>query len=360
MITNTTISVGKRRRLARLGDENGRLKMLAIDQRGSLSKMIARSRGIRVEDVGGSEMRLVKRVIIEAISPFATAVLTDPIYGYDSSLDVIPPEIGVLLALEVTGYEAGNEGERLSTLIEGWSVDKVLRSGADAAKLLLWHAPDASEETHRHQQAIVQEVGEACARADVPFVLEVVTYAVDGTSKASAEFARRKPEYVVDAARVYTDARFQVDLMKLEFPADLKYVAEYEDSHFASGEVVYDLDEVREICRRVDEASLVPWVILSAGVEAEEFVENIRLTCEAGASGFLCGRAVWKEIVDVSPDEASMRQMMQSEGRARFTRFDAAAADARPLFDHPYLRNEVSEAEGPGDDMWYRTYDPLS
>jgi tagatose 1,6-diphosphate aldolase len=206
----------------------------------------------------------------------------------------------------------------------------------------------------------VQEVGEACAKADVPFVLEIVTYAVDGTPKASADYARLKPEYVLDATKVYTDPRFQVDLMKLEFPADLKYVAEYRDTAYASGQVVHDLDEVREACRAVDDASQVPWVILSAGVQDDEFVENIRLTCEAGASGFLCGRAVWKEIVDVSPDENAMRRLMETEGRARFARFCAAAANARPLFDHPYLHSGMTATQGPAADLWYLNYDPLS
>jgi tagatose 1,6-diphosphate aldolase len=360
MISTALSTIGKRRRISRLGDRSGRFRMLAIDQRLSLIRMIARARSIPEKDVPEHELRLIKRIVIETVSPLATAVLTDPIYGYDSSVDVIPPDIGVLLSLEVTGYEAGHAGERLTTLIDGWSVEKVLRSGADAAKLLLWHCPDASEYTHRHQQEVVRQVGQACARADIPFVLEIVTYAADGTKGGSVEYASRKPEYVEDAARVYTDPQYQVDLMKLEFPANLKFVSEFRGSGFAAGEAVYDLDHVREVCRRVDAASAVPWVILSAGVQADEFIENIRLACEAGASGFLCGRAVWKEVVDHSPDEADMRAFAETDGRTRFSRFAEVAAAARPWFDHSRFREDRRGPDPTEAGCWYRDYEGLT
>jgi len=38
-------------------------------------------------------------------------------------------------------------------------------------------------------------------------------------------------------------------------------------------------------------------VILSAGVDIEEFIENVKISSAHGASGFLCGRAIWKDAV---------------------------------------------------------------
>ena len=59
---------------------------------------------------------------------------------------------------------------------------------------------------------------------------------------------------------------------------------------------MYELAEVKDACQKLDETSTLPWVILSAGVDIEEFIENVNLATDAGASGFLlCGRAIWKE-----------------------------------------------------------------
>ena len=334
--TSLRLTPGKARRLRRLADADGRFAMLAIDQRGSLFKMIAARTGRTKADVADEEMTAIKRVITEAVAPLATAVLTDPLFGYPQTKSVIPADCGVIVAGEVTGYEATNDDERLSTLIEGWSVEETARRGADAAKLLLWHHPDASAATHAHQRAIVEEVGAQCAEHEVPFVLEIVTYPMGGTRKGTAEWARTKPTLVADAAEAYSDPRFDVDLLKLEFPADLKFVDEYQDRPFASAEVAYGLDEVEAACEAIDAASGVPWVILSAGVDPEEFVENVRLVGAAGASGFLCGRAVWKRVVDGFPSEDAMRETARSVSVPAFEQIRAANAGARPWTAHPY------------------------
>ena len=343
--TSPRLTPGKVRRLRRLADADGRFSMLAIDQRGSLSKMIAARTGRAEADVADEEMTAIKRAITETVAPFATAVLTDPLFGYPHTEPVIPASCGVIVAGEVTGYEATNDDERLSTLIDGWSVEETARRGADAAKLLLWHHPNASPATHAHQQAIVEEVGAQCAEHEVPFVLEIVTYPVGGIRKGTAEWARTKPALVADGAEVYSDARFGVDLLKLEFPADLKYVEEHRDRPFASGEIAYGLDEVRAACEAVDAAAGVPWVILSAGVDPEEFVENVRLVGAAGASGFLCGRAVWKQVVYGFPSEDAMRQRAEAISVPAFERIRAANAGARPWTAHPYAASLSATGE---------------
>ncbi len=308
--------------------------MLAIDQRGSLRKMIGARRQTSSKDVTAEEMRRVKRIVTASIGPLATAVLTDPIYGYPAGADGLPPSTGLLLAAEVTGYEAANEQERRSRLLEEWSVEDALRTGADGVKLLVWHHPDASSETHRHQQDVVQALGEQCAASEMPFVLEAVTYALDGEDPKGESFARLKPDLVVDAARTYSDPRFQVTLLKLEFPANLKNVEEFQSSSFAADGVVYGLSEVRSACQRLNAAAGVPWVILSAGVDPDEFLENVRLANEAGSSGFLCGRVVWKHVLDAFPDESRMRALSETQGRRHFERIRNANDTAKPWHQH--------------------------
>ena len=332
------VSEGKWRRLRSLADEEGRFKMMAIDQRGSMSDAIARATNRSPEQVSGEELAAAKEVITRVLAPYATAVLTDPIYGHPHSFQSMPRGVGLLLAHEETGYErSGLTGkERKTKLIEGWSVEKAQHAGADAVKLLLYYHPDASEDVRRHQQDLVQRLGEECEHARMPFLLELVSYALEEGSTNTDEFARRKPDLVIRSAREFSGSKYRVDVLKLEFPADLKRTKEFCGGAFDGQErqAVYQLPDVRESCRQLNEAAGMPWVILSAGVGINEFLVQVELATEAGASGFLCGRAIWKDAVPLYPDIARMEEWLQSEGAYNFVRANAYAHRARPWFGH--------------------------
>ena len=349
---DTQISEGKWRRLRSLADGEGRYKMMAIDQRGSLSDAIAKVTNRSPEQVAGEELAKAKEVITRVLAPYATAVLTDPIYGYPYSFQSIPRGIGLLLAHEETGYErSGPTGkERKTNLVEGWSVEKAQRAGADAVKLLLYYHPDASEEVRRYQQDLVRRLGEECEQAGMPFLLELVSYALEEASTNTDEFARRKPDLVIRSAREFSAPKYKVDVLKLEFPADLKRTREFCGGAFDGQErqVVYQLSEVREFCRQLNEAAGMPWVILSAGVGIEEFLIQVALATEAGASGFLCGRAIWKDAVPLYPDVARMEEWLGSQGVYNFLRANAYAHRAVPWFSHRKFRQEAVAATSAG------------
>jgi len=327
---------GTYRRLRRLADSTGRFSMLAVDQRGSLRRMVGRKTDAVPDSVAAESLRSVKRIVTEAIAPMASGILTDPEYGYPASVDVLSPDVGVLLANEQTGYTSAptHEKERHSRLLDDWGVEQTLKAGADAVKLLIYHHPDASKETIAHQKEIVETVGTACTKHQTPFVLEVVTYTLDGSDKESAAFARRKPDVVVRTADAYSDPQFNVDLLKVEFPASLKYTDEYQKAPFGKGTTVYDRATVEDTCNRLDDAASMPWVILSSGVDIEEFIEDLRLANAAGGSGFLCGRAVWKHVIDHYPDRQAMADHMETEGRSNFRELLDVNSSALPWFEH--------------------------
>ncbi|MGQ9674567.1 MAG: tagatose 1,6-diphosphate aldolase [Chloroflexota bacterium] len=345
---NTQVSEGKWRRLRSLADGEGRFKMMAVDQRGSLSDAIAKVTNRSADQVSGDELAEAKEVITRVLAPYATAVLTDPIYGYPYSLQSIPCGIGLLLAYEETGYErCGPTGkERKTNLIEGWSARRAQNAGADAVKLLLYYHPDGSGEVRRYQEELVQQVGEECEQTSMPFLLELVSYALEEASTNTDEFARKKPDLVIRSAREFSASMYKVDVLKLEFPADLKRTREFCAGAFDGQErrAVYQLSEVREFCRQLNEAAGMPWVILSAGVGIEEFLAQVELATEAGASGFLCGRAIWKDAVPLYPDVARMEEWLRSEGVYNFVRANAYAHRALPWFDHRRFREGVAAA----------------
>ncbi|HEX3305190.1 MAG TPA: hypothetical protein VHS32_02985, partial [Streptosporangiaceae bacterium] len=44
-----------------------------------------------------------------------------------------------------------------------------------------------------------------------------------------------------------------------------------------------------------------PWAVLSAGVPFDQFTDTIRIAAdEGGASGFIAGRSVWREVVSLT------------------------------------------------------------
>ena len=54
----------------------------------------------------------------------------------------------------------------------------------------------------------------------------------------------------------------------------------------------------------------------------------------AGSSGFLCGRAIWKDAIGLYTDEAKMEHWLKTQGVHNFLRANAFANRALPWFGH--------------------------
>jgi len=55
-------------------------------------------------------------------------------------------------------------------------VEKIRAIGGDAVKVLAWYRPDADAGINEHQKRFVREIGQDCARYDIPYVLELLVY----------------------------------------------------------------------------------------------------------------------------------------------------------------------------------------
>src|SRR5207245_1477815 len=73
-----------------------------------------------------AEMEAVKLGVTEALAPHASGYLLDPEFGVAPTINrfVLPGRTGLLVALEQSGYEKKGNW-RLTTLLDGWSVEKV-------------------------------------------------------------------------------------------------------------------------------------------------------------------------------------------------------------------------------------------
>jgi tagatose-1,6-bisphosphate aldolase len=201
--------------------------------------------------------------------------------------------------------------------------------GADAVKLLLYYHPDA--ENAETQERLLMEVAENCLDADLPLFLETLAFAIDAPDSTLTGESRR--DVVVRTARRLT--ALGGDVLKCEFPYDAS---------------VTDRERWRDACAELDEASAIPWVILSAGVDDATFEAQAEAACTAGASGVMVGRSVWQESVSMAPAERDA--WLASDGSARLQRLAAIVdAGARPW----RTRSPLLEQPGP-DESWYEGY----
>src|SRR5829696_2357515 len=135
-MSKITMTRGKFEGINACADENGVIAAAAMDQRGSLKKAIAKARG--ADGTATSEdLSSFKTVVTRVLTKHATAILMDPEYGLDAVKQRAPGS-GVLLAYEKTGYDASVKG-RLPDLLDVWSVNRLVNSGADAIKILLYY-----------------------------------------------------------------------------------------------------------------------------------------------------------------------------------------------------------------------------
>lgn len=271
---------GKMRGLRQLANRGGIFAMCAMDHRGSLSQMLG---GNNPQGVTYQTMVDYKMDLCRVLAPHASGVLLDPIYGARQAKEagVLPRETGLLVSLEETEYESTSEG-RITRLLPDWGVEQVKRLGASAAKLLLYYRPDLPG-TASIQLDIVGRLAEDCRRQDIALLVEPKSYAVGQKEKDPLEFARIKPDLVIETARQLT--ALPIDVLKAEFPAEM----DYEE----------DQGRLFGLCQRLDEASRVPWVLLSGGVTFDVFSRQVEMACKAGASGFLAGRALWQEATAI-------------------------------------------------------------
>lgn len=327
------ISLGKRRGLQRLATSSGHFAMVAMDQRPPLAALIARCRGIRADQVPFADMVAVKRLLAQALSSKASAVLIDPNFGAPAALEVIPPSTGLIVTLEDHVYDETERGRR-SHSIANWTVDDIKRIGADAVKVLVWYREDAGQSEKVHQKKYVQTVGKACERADIPFILELLTYPFKlsgGGQDAQYEpYSEKRPELVIESVREFSRPEYRVDLMKLESPVDAKAIlqAKHDESR-ADLKMQEHFDEMGTICAEAG----IPWVMLSAGATADAFEGVLQHAFAAGAQGFLAGRTIWLDCLQLFPDLQRCESDLRQRGGQLVERFSELLAKEAPSWN---------------------------
>jgi tagatose-1,6-bisphosphate aldolase len=322
-----TYPLGTRRGLATCASERGIFSVLALDHRQNLRHEL------RPDDpgsVGYEQLVEFKRAVVRALAPYASGTLLDPEIGAAPCIEdgSLPGRAGLIVAIEATGY-LGPSTARISRVLDGWSVEKAKRMGASAAKLLVYYHPDAVNAAEQEQ--LVADVADQCRRFDLALFLEPLSFSLEEGQKLAGEERRR---VVVETARRL--GRIGGDILKAEFPYD---------------STVTDRARWGEACAELDEASTLPWVLLSGGVDDATFEAQVEAACKAGASGVVVGRSVWAAAARMTGPDRD--RFLETTGRDRLRRLaDLVEAVGQPW----HGRSNHRTAPPTSGEGWYRDY----
>jgi tagatose 1,6-diphosphate aldolase len=323
-----TLTPGKIQDLEALSNERGVISAAAMDQRGSLKKAL-KAAGER--DIASTDMEEFKSLVSEVLTPYASAILLDPEYGLPASRRRARGA-GLLLAYEESGYDNTQPG-RLPDLLPHESVQRLKADGANAIKVLIYYTPFEDRAINDIKHAFIERIGDECRANDIPFFLEFVGYDEAGGDEKGPEFARRKPQVVMQSMAEFSKPQYGVDVLKVEIPVNMKFVSGTQS--FAGAEA-YTKQQAMDYFRQAAEVAGKPFIYLSAGVSNAEFIESLELANESGVryAGVLCGRATWKDGIPVYAKDGAdaFRRWLEGEGVQNIERVNACLQGASPWY----------------------------
>jgi tagatose 1,6-diphosphate aldolase len=320
-----TIGPGRWRGLRASSTVGNHFGILAFDQRGNYRKLLGSASSFETACA-------IKAQVVSVLSHHLSGVLLDYEYGRDS-MHAVAGTTGILLCVEETGY-AGDDTERRTTFDPHWNVGKIKRIGASGAKLLIYYNP-ARPEIAAEIDAVVSRIIDESYSMDIPIFVEPLSYSVEPSiAKGSEAFALLRPKIVIETVSCLS--KLGPDVLKIEFPLD----------------PVHDRSALKagKLCEEISEASTCPWTLLSAGVDFDDYLEQYEIAAKSGASGYVAGRAIWKECIPMST--SARQEFLQVVAADRIHKLNEVTAKyARPWTD--FYRPE------PAGENWYRHYPDL-
>jgi tagatose 1,6-diphosphate aldolase/sulfofructosephosphate aldolase len=280
--------------LDRIADAGGRFAILAMDQRGTLRGMLDKAG----QPSGDQDMSAFKVDVIGALSPYASGVLSDVEYGVGPARNAgaLAEGRGLLIASERSPQPTWNGEQRTRYEADERGPAFVAAHGGAALKFLVrWRpdrpAPPGEPDLAAEAVDAVRAVVADCRAYGMPSVIEPLVLAGPGEDR------RTKERLVIRSAEVL--AALGPDLLKLEWPGD------------ADG-----CRELTKVC------GFVPWALLSGGIGYPEFVDRVRTAMDAGACGYIAGRAFWGEAAALTGDQR--RDFLRTTGAERMAGLNAA------------------------------------
>jgi len=313
------LTPGKLRGLQRISNPNGTLTMVATDQNSSMISMMKKATG---KDPTYAEVADAKVMLSRALAPHCSGLLVDGYYGYASTVSAfaVPSSTGLLIRVEKSGATKNAAGAPCGEVEPGWGVAKIKRCGADAVKLLAQFEPGEFDSAERNFQ-FTRKIYDECVAHDILFLLEPIHFAYNGEKDDSESKIKRKAQTVIDSAKYLS--RY-CDVYKAEFPGTLGVESDA---------------QLTDNLKRLNDACVKPWVLLSAGVDYDKYKKQVEMAMKAGASGVLGGRAFWKEFFTYA-SPAERQKFAETECVRRVKETDEIVKSGTPWFKKYHLTTE--------------------
>ena len=297
---------------------------VAVDQGSGLGDAIRAARGPAAAD---GDLFTFKQAVVAVMSREASVVLVDASFG-PQLLGGFAAGCEPQMAFEADVYRISST-DRMTLLPDQLSVGDLPAMGVRRLKFFTYFSPRGEAGINRRKADLVTWLGGQCKVFGLEFLFEPLVYDDGCPDQSSHAFALLKPGLVAEAARYFSDPRFGIDVLKLEVPVNLEFVAGIGGGRPPA----HSYSEALACFRRIGEATGLPVVYLSAGVSFDTFRRSLMMAREAGASfaGFMCGRAIWSDAIGVfgHAGEPGLVRWLDSTGLSRLRALKAAAsADA--------------------------------
>lgn len=175
---------------------------------------------------------------------------------------------------EITGSSL-----RYSHIIPGINAKVIRKLGGTAAKIMVYIRPD-QENNDQHARKLIAHCVSDCEEEAMLLVVEILVYKLP--DETQGEFQAKKGSLILDAAILAKEMGAKI--LKLQYPGSVKS------------------------CQAITVAlNGTPWALLSAGVDHANFIEELRVSMQNGASGSIMGRSLWKDCLSMDSQERKKR-----------------------------------------------------
>jgi len=250
--------------------DNGAIMVIACDQRGGIRKILApdaeSERRITDHQLGD-----VKSDVVRHLASHAASVLLDSVCAVPRVIEegALARSTALLIGLDASGYDEDDHGHWKSRLTKGLTARRVRALGGTGGKINVYLRADHPK-ANAHNLDIVRACVADFAAEDMLLVVEFLTYPMRHEDKAA--YKAVFPSLIEGGSRLCLEAGAKA--LKIAYPG------------------------TPEACQNITRmAGDVPWAVLSAGVDHAAFLPQVKTAMEAGASGVIAGRSLWKDCV---------------------------------------------------------------
>lgn len=203
----------------------------------------------------------------QVASRHLTGLVIDPIYSF--SVSQHSKQAGFLTRLNILTDEV--DPLAVPILIPDYGLEEIANN-YNLAKFELYYHP--LEENSLKKKQLLAEIHDYCDYLDMNLLLKLQLYDFEGNGALEANFQEQQLVAAQELART-------TDLIALQNPVEPLSIAT----------LTAELD--------------IPWILLHQQQDYEQFKQDLRLCLENGASGFLTGQALWRELVEFKQDDQS-------------------------------------------------------